>query len=113
MKILGGITSGDFSDTEVFDFCKASKVTINMPESTMWTLDGEAVEGSKVTVIDFESKPPMYDKKYDTCQVRAIISTNANTENGALKAYMLFNVIKDNDGFWRINSFKSTDANFE
>lgn len=52
MKILGGITSGDFSDTEVFDFCKASKVTINMPESTMWTLDGEAVEGNKVTVIE-------------------------------------------------------------
>ena len=52
MKIIGGVTSGDFSDTEVFDFCKASKVTLKMPENVTWTLDGEAVEGSDVTVIE-------------------------------------------------------------
>ena len=52
MKIIGGVTSGDFSDTEVFDFCKASKLTFKMPENVTWTLDGEAVEGSAVTVIE-------------------------------------------------------------
>ena len=52
MKVLGGITSGDFSDADVFDFCKASKVTLNMPENVTWTLDGEAVEGSVVTVVE-------------------------------------------------------------
>ena len=52
MKIISGVTAGDFSDTEIFDFCKASKVTLNMPENVTWTLDGEAVEGSPVTVIE-------------------------------------------------------------
>ena len=52
MKIIGGVTSGDFSDSEIFDFCKASKITLNMPENVTWTLDGEAVEGSAVTVIE-------------------------------------------------------------
>ncbi len=52
MKIVSGVASGDFSDSSVFDFCKASKVTLNMPKGVMWTLDGEATKGKKVTVIE-------------------------------------------------------------
>ena len=52
MKIVSGVASCDFSDSTVFDFCKASKITLNMPDGVVWTLDGEAVEGKKVTVIE-------------------------------------------------------------
>ena len=52
MKILGGVASGDFSDSTVFDFCKAAKITLNMPEGVIWTLDGEATEGRGVTVVE-------------------------------------------------------------
>lgn len=52
MKIVSGITSGDLSDTSVFDFCKASKVELNMPSGVVWTLDGEPANGKKKTIIE-------------------------------------------------------------
>ncbi len=52
MKIVSGITSGNLSDETVFDFCKASKVELNMPANVMWTLDGEPARGRKKLVIE-------------------------------------------------------------
>ncbi len=75
--------------------------------------DVENLKKEKVTVIEFETKPPIYDKKYDTCEVRTVISTNAKLDGQSLKVYMLFNVIKDKDGFWKIQSFRNTNSDFE
>lgn len=75
--------------------------------------DVENLKNENVTVIDFETKPPIYDKKYNTCEVRAVVSTNASVDGKNLKAYMLFNVIKDEKGFWRIQSFRNTNSEFE
>lgn len=73
----------------------------------------EQLKSQKISVIDVESKPPMYDKEYNTCEVRTTINTNATNEDGSpLKAYMLFNIIKDENGLWKINSFRTTDSNF-
>lgn len=52
MKIVSGVTTGDFSDETIFDFCKAAKITLEMQENVIWTLDGEAAEGNAVTVIE-------------------------------------------------------------
>lgn len=52
MKIISGVTSGNFSDESIFDFCKASKITLNMPPEVVWTLDGEAAKCEDVTVIE-------------------------------------------------------------
>lgn len=56
MKIVSGITSGDLSDKTVFDFCKASKIELNMPANVIWTLDGEPARGRKKLVIENISK---------------------------------------------------------
>lgn len=52
VKIIAGITTGDLSDTSVFDFCKASKIVLNMPEGVTWTLDGEPAKGKTKVVIE-------------------------------------------------------------
>ena len=52
VKIISGITTGDLSDTSVFDFCKASKITLNMPDDVVWTLDGEPAKGKNKVVIE-------------------------------------------------------------
>ncbi len=52
VKIIAGITTGDLSDTSVFDFCKASQITFNMPEGVTWTLDGEPAKGRTKVVIE-------------------------------------------------------------
>ncbi len=52
VKIISGITTGDLSDTSVFDFFKASKITFNMPEGVIWTLDGEPAKGRTKVVIE-------------------------------------------------------------
>lgn len=52
VKIIAGITTGDLSDTSVFDFCKASKITLNMPDDVIWTLDGEPAKGKNKVVIE-------------------------------------------------------------
>ena len=52
MKIISGVTSGNFSDSTVFDFCKASKITLNMSSDVTWTLDGEAAKCDEITVIE-------------------------------------------------------------
>ncbi len=72
------------------------------------------LKDNRVYVIDFDTKPPVYDKEYNTCEIRTIISTNARDESGSsLKMYMLFNVVKDDNGFWRINSFRKTNSEFK
>jgi len=74
----------------------------------------EKLREKDVFVVDFETKAPLYDSEFNTCQVRTIISTNANREDGLpLKAYMSFNIVRDDKGFWKIHSFKNTDSNFE
>lgn len=45
MKIFTGITSGDVSDRQVFDFCRASELKFIMPSNVVWTLDGEYAKG--------------------------------------------------------------------
>lgn len=75
--------------------------------------DIEILKENKVSVVDFETKPPLYDKNFNTCEIRVIISTNANDENGVLKAYWLYNVVKDENGLWKIHSFRRTNSNFE
>lgn len=52
VKIIAGITTGDLSDTSVFDFCKASQITFNMPEGVIWTLDGEPAKGRTKVIIE-------------------------------------------------------------
>lgn len=52
MKIISGVTSGNFSDNTVFDFCKASKITLKMPDNIVWSLDGEAAKCDRITVIE-------------------------------------------------------------
>ena len=39
--ILSAIAFSDFEKSEMFEFHKASEVIFNMPESSVWTLDGE------------------------------------------------------------------------
>ena len=74
--------------------------------------DVEALKDSNVVVIDFEAKPPIYSKDFKTCEVRTIISTNANDENGTLKAYWVYNIVKDEMDLWKIHSFRRTDSDF-
>ena len=74
--------------------------------------DVEALKDSNVVVIDFEAKPPIYSKDFKTCEVRTIISTNANDENGTLKAYWVYNIVKDEKDLWKIHSFRRTDSDF-
>ena len=74
--------------------------------------DVEALKDSNVVVIDFEAKPPIYSKDFKTCEVRTIISTNANDENGTLKAYWVYNIVKDEKDLWKIHSFRRTDSEF-
>ena len=74
--------------------------------------DVEALKDSNVVVIDFEAKPPIYSKDFKTCEVRTIISTNANDENGTLKAYWVYNIVKDEKDLWTIHSFRRTDSDF-
>lgn len=45
MKILTGLKTSDLSDTQVFDFCKASEIELKMPENVTWSLDGESARG--------------------------------------------------------------------
>lgn len=52
MNIVSGITSCNFSDSSVFDFCKASKIELTMPSNVVWSLDGEAAKGRTNTVIE-------------------------------------------------------------
>lgn len=75
--------------------------------------DVSKLKESEVFVLDFDTKPPIYDKNYQTCDVRTVISTNANNENGVLKAYMVFNIIKDENDCWKIHSFRNTNEEFE
>lgn len=75
--------------------------------------DIEILKNSDVSVIDFETKPPIYAKDFNTCEVRVIISTNANDQNGILKAYWLYNIVKDENGLWKVHSFRRTNSNFE
>ena len=74
--------------------------------------DVEALKDSNVVVIDFEAKPHIYSKDFKTCEVRTIISTNANDENGTLKAYWVYNIVKDEKDLWKIHSFRRTDSDF-
>jgi len=75
--------------------------------------DVETLKDENVVVIDFEAKPPIYASDFKTCEVRTIVSTNANDENGSLKAYRIYNIVKDENGLWKIHSFRRTDSNFE
>lgn len=45
MRILTGLKTSDLSDTQVFDFCKASEIELKMPENVTWSLDGESARG--------------------------------------------------------------------
>lgn len=51
MRIVTGITSGDVSDSKVFDFCKASNIELFMPGNVTWSLDGEYARGKTSMVI--------------------------------------------------------------
>ncbi len=75
--------------------------------------DIENLKNADVAVIDFETKPPIYSRDFETCEVRAIVSTNANDENGVLKAYWVYNIVKDDNGLWKIHSFRMTDSDFK
>ncbi|MBE7059358.1 MAG: diacylglycerol kinase family lipid kinase [Ruminococcaceae bacterium] len=46
-KILYGLASADFSDTEVFEFFKTEKIHFSMEEAVDWSLDGEHANGGK------------------------------------------------------------------
>lgn len=50
MKIITGVTTGDLSDTTVFDFFKASELELEMAEDITWSLDGESAK-SKTTLV--------------------------------------------------------------
>ncbi len=103
LHIQRKLFSDELASKNVFEsqFEKIKEDVANLKESGVW-------------VIDFETKPPMYDKEYNTCEVRTVISTNANGENGAsLKVYMLFNIVKDENGFWKIHAFRNTNSDFE
>ena len=57
MKIVTCLTTGDLSDPTVFDFCKASKISLNMPENVTWALDGESAKGkTNVTIENLHEK---------------------------------------------------------
>lgn len=51
-KILWGLINTDFSDEEVFEFFRASKIAFKMPEDVNWTLDGEFEKGTDTVVIE-------------------------------------------------------------
>lgn len=48
---------------------------------------------NNVSVVDFEIKPPIYDKEFNTCDVRAVISTNANTRTALLLKLLCFLIL--------------------
>ncbi len=50
-KILWGLINTDFSDTEVFEFFKTSKVSLSMPKAVNWSLDGEFAKGQEKVEI--------------------------------------------------------------
>ena len=52
MKIVTGVSTGDLSDSTVFDFFKASKVEFEMPKDVVWSLDGESAKGRTNIVIE-------------------------------------------------------------
>lgn len=52
MRIVTGITSGDVTDTSVFDFCKAKRIELKMPENITWSLDGESAKGKTDLIIE-------------------------------------------------------------
>ena len=52
MKIVTGVSTGDLSDTTVFDFFKASKIEFDMPKDVVWSLDGESAKGKMNIVIE-------------------------------------------------------------
>ena len=57
MKIFTGITSGDVSDPQVFDFCRASEVNCIMPHNVTWSLDGESAKGkTEVNIKNIHGK---------------------------------------------------------
>ena len=51
-KMLWGFINTDFSDSEVFEFFKTSKIALKMPEGVNWTLDGEFEKGETSIVIE-------------------------------------------------------------
>lgn len=51
MKIVSGITSGDVTDPQVFDFCRASEIELFMPSNITWSLDGESAKGKTNIII--------------------------------------------------------------
>lgn len=51
-KILWGLINTDFSDSEVFDFFKTEKITLNMPKEADWSLDGEFAKGCDTVKIE-------------------------------------------------------------
>lgn len=52
MKIVSGISTGDLSDTSVFDFFKASRLELDMPKDVTWSLDGESAKGGTHVVVE-------------------------------------------------------------
>ncbi len=76
--------------------------------------DIETLADENIFVVDFATKPAIYDKKYKTCEVRTIISTNAVSEDkNNIKNYMMYNLVNDNNGLWKIQSFRRTNNEFE
>lgn len=75
--------------------------------------DVELLKQNKVYVVDFEAKAPIYDRSFNTCDVRVVVSTNANSENGNLKYYLSYNIVRDENDQWKIQSFRNTNSNFE
>lgn len=51
-KMLWGFINTDFSDNEVFEFFKTSKIAFKMPENVNWTLDGEFQKGTNSVLIE-------------------------------------------------------------
>ncbi len=75
--------------------------------------DVENLKNEKVFVVDFEAKPPIYSKDFNSCDVRAIVSTNVNNDDKSVfKAYLVYNIIKDENEKWKIQSFRNTDSTF-
>ena len=51
-KILWGLINNNFTDKEVFDLFKASKIELSLPDSVDWSLDGEHEKGAEKVVIE-------------------------------------------------------------